>query len=264
MKNRLRVSIGYSIVIHLILLCFLKFWDTRDRQKESEKNPYLIVELDRTDRNKIVRSHEGEKVEEAPKDAYLSDQNRRVKEEKVSQAKELQAQKPPPPGGAAQKNVSIPSLGVPLFKNLPKEKSGPQNENWAEQGQYVEDYVPGVEESERTALNTKEFVYFSYFQRVRSQLDTAWRPILRTYVMKMYRRGEMLKRKRDHTTKTLVTLNRKGRIVRIQVMKESGVIDLDRAAVDAFNRAGPFPNPPTGLVEANGSVVLRWDFILRT
>ena len=40
--------------------------------------------------------------------------------------------------------------------------------------------------------------------------------------------------------------------------------DLDEAAIRAFNRAGPFPNPPNGLLQETGSVDIRWDFILRT
>ena len=36
------------------------------------------------------------------------------------------------------------------------------------------------------------------------------------------------------------------------------------AAVDAFNDAGPFPDPPAGLVDQNGQIQIPWDFILQS
>ena len=68
----------------------------------------------------------------------------------------------------------------------------------------------------------------------------------------------------DYTTKTLVTLNARGDIVRVQLLEQSGTTDLDQAAVDALNKAGPYPNPPKGLINGSGEVQIRWDFILRT
>ena len=62
----------------------------------------------------------------------------------------------------------------------------------------------------------------------------------------------------------LVTLDNDGQIVRVQVVTESGTSDLDDAAIKAFNDAGPFPNPPKGLIGAAGKVAIRWDFVLRT
>ena len=43
---------------------------------------------------------------------------------------------------------------------------------------------------------------------------------------------------------------------------QSGVTDLDEAAMEAFKQAAPFPNPPKGIVEKDGRIRIRWDFIL--
>ncbi len=82
--------------------------------------------------------------------------------------------------------------------------------------------------------------------------------------MSMYRRGRTPASDREHLTRTLVTLDQRGEIVRIQIIEESGSRDLDDAAIKAFNKAGPFPNPPSGLIEANGLVQIQWQFVLRT
>lgn len=125
-------------------------------------------------------------------------------------------------------------------------------------------YIQGVREGEVTALNTKEFVFYSYFERVRKQLDQAWQPLVRQNIQKILKSGRKLASNADHVTRALVTLNQQGQILRIQVLEESGSQDLDQAAVDALNRAGPYPNPPRGLVDIKGEVQIRWDFILKT
>ena len=33
--------------------------------------------------------------------------------------------------------------------------------------------------------------------------------------------------------------------------------------MEAFQQAGPFPNPPKGMLDADGFVRIRWDFILK-
>jgi protein TonB len=48
------------------------------------------------------------------------------------------------------------------------------------------------------------------------------------------------------------------------MLSESGTGDLDDAAVGAFNQAGPFPNPPKGMIDLNQEIKIPWDFVLKT
>jgi protein TonB len=125
------------------------------------------------------------------------------------------------------------------------------------------EYVKGFKEGEETMLNTKEFVFYGYFQRLRERLDRAWELSLRRQLTKYFYRGRQLASEMDYQTQLLVSLDSKGRIIRVQVVGASGTKDLDEAAVKAFNEAGPFPNPPQGLVQ-KGEVHVRWDFVLKT
>lgn len=68
----------------------------------------------------------------------------------------------------------------------------------------------------------------------------------------------------DRVTKLMIVLNDKGTLVRVQVLMDSGVQDLDDAAIDAFRAAAPFPNPPKGIIEGDGTVKIRWDFVLES
>jgi len=59
-----------------------------------------------------------------------------------------------------------------------------------------------------------------------------------------------------------VTLTNQGNVREIYVEKSSGVDFLDLEAIQSFERAQPFPNPPPGLVQADASVRFQFGFFL--
>jgi protein TonB len=66
----------------------------------------------------------------------------------------------------------------------------------------------------------------------------------------------------DRLTKVIIILDQKGTLIKVQVLDGSGVQDLDDAAVEAFRAAAPFPNPPKGIIDPDGTIKIRWDFVL--
>jgi protein TonB len=118
--------------------------------------------------------------------------------------------------------------------------------------------------SDQTALNTREYLYFGYFQRIRQRLELQWNGLLKETLTKYYRSGRQLASDMEYSTKLLVILNPAGEIVRVKVMGESGSRELDDVAIKAFNKAGPFPNPPKGLVSRGGEVEVPWTMNLRS
>lgn len=283
----LQNPISRSLAIHAFLLLLACFYVTH-APKINLDEPITVSILETKDQVKdhknddaakrmIVQKSEGDLADEAKKDAYLSDKTRTVREERsAKQSGDVGAAVPVPPMTAAQphaqkgtsksKDVKLSDLGLKL---APKQNSNFEKErNWAnaQLGESLRggQYIQGMKEGETSALNTKEFVFFSYFDRVRRQLDQAWQPILREQIQRIYKTGRHLASNADYTTKTLVTLNKRGEIERVQVLEESGTFDLDQAAVDALNHAGPYPNPPQGLIGGDGRVQIRWDFILKT
>ncbi|MBX3016787.1 MAG: energy transducer TonB [Bdellovibrionaceae bacterium] len=123
---------------------------------------------------------------------------------------------------------------------------------------YIKDLDPGLE----TLLSSKEFKFYTYFSRVRTQLNQHWTPKVRSKVSQMYKKGRRIAASDDMITRCLVTLDRSGKLVKVQIIGNSGVIELDEAAVEAFRSAAPFPNPPSGMVDGDGTIKIRWDFIL--
>lgn len=130
--------------------------------------------------------------------------------------------------------------------------------------QVAGEYVKGVEAGSETLLNTREYVFFTYFKRVKERLDQAWNMSLHAQLERYFRRGRQLASEHEYVTQLFVTLNHDGGVERLQILTPSGTKDLDEAAVKAFDKAGPFPNPPRGLLNQNRQFVLRWEFILRT
>lgn len=227
-------------------------------------------------KNQIVQNESGEKVNHAPRDSFLGKSNRKVKEESISKnrdnAVEMAKSRPaskPKQNQKTQTQALTPqlgNLGIPMLldKNV-VDQNRPEWEYYPDKyGETESDYVKDLKETDFTALNTREFTYYSYFQRVRRQLNQAWKPIIREQIYRIYRLGRRIASNREHTTKTLVVLDSKGAVIKVQVLEQSGTRDLDKAAVDAFNQAGPFPNPPQGMIDQNGMVKIRWDFILGT
>lgn len=126
----------------------------------------------------------------------------------------------------------------------------------------TDDYIKDVEVGIQTLLTTKEFIYYSYYQRIKDQLRQHWEPTVREKVKIMYRKGRNLASAADHVTQVLITLDQRGFLERVDILGQSGVQDLDDAAIEAFKKSAPFPNPPKGIVERDGRIRIRWDFVL--
>jgi protein TonB len=275
----LRSSISLSLVAHALLLLAwaILFGQQTARQVpkrltwiEVEPFPKSLKKLKEVSKShRVVQTMKGQRTETAPADAFLGEQNQEVDRQTVSRQKSTvmgQARErvqPREKGLQNERERALSRLGIPMPKvaKAPADHDEPQ---WATGEGLPEDYVKGMKESERTALNTKEFVFYGYFQRIRARLDLAWTSILREHLYKIYRGGRHLASDMDHTTRILVTLNGTGEIIRVQVVEESGTRDLDDAAIKAFNQAGPFPNPPRGIVDKDGNIQIRWDFVLKT
>lgn len=127
------------------------------------------------------------------------------------------------------------------------------------------DKLENVEQSLKTQLNTKEYKYYGYYQRIKNQLNQFWQPEVKQKVSRLMTKGRTIASDSNNkVTKLIIVLNDAGTLVKVQVIGESGVRDLDDAAVEAFRQAAPFPNPPKGMVEHDGTIKIRWDFVVES
>jgi len=97
-----------------------------------------------------------------------------------------------------------------------------------------------------TALNTKEFLYAAYLNRIRRLVSFYWSQNLDNLP------NSVILARPKYTTQVQVVLNSSGGVEVVEVGTTSGSGELDDCVVRAFHIAGPFPNPPDGLVDADG------------
>ncbi len=101
-----------------------------------------------------------------------------------------------------------------------------------------------------TRLNTKEFAYAGYLLRIRRLVNFYWSQNLDNLPSSV-RLAKPL-----YTTTVDVVLDGNGALESVRVASESGSSELDDAVVRAFKVAGPFPNPPAGIIDPDGRVRL--------
>lgn len=153
----------------------------------------------------------------------------------------------------------------PSFRKLPVVPDPMAVEVSTGDGQEVsatDDHLKNVPTGLQTMLSTREFIYYSYYNRIKDKLRQHWEPKIKEKFERIVRQGRTIASEGDKITKVIIVLDEKGTLIRVQVVSRSGVTDLDDAAVEAFRAAAPFPNPPKGIVEEDGTIKIRWDFVL--
>lgn len=148
-------------------------------------------------------------------------------------------------------------------KNNPQFKNNRQIAN-SQESSTSTDKLENVDQSLMTQLNTREYKYYGYYTRIRTQLNQWWQPKVQEKVSKLLSKGRTIAATANKNTKVIIVLNDAGNLMKVQVLGASGVRELDDAAVEAFRQAAPFPNPPKGLVDADGTIKIRWDFIVES
>jgi hypothetical protein len=119
------------------------------------------------------------------------------------------------------------------------------------------DAVDGVEEGTQSILNSERFRFASFFNRMRDLLEQHWDP--NAVMARVDADGHVYGRR---TRKTLlhVKLTPKGAIEKIDVTRDSGIVELDKEAIRAFHQAAPFVNPPPQMVDASTGLI-EFDFM---
>lgn len=280
-KNSLLIFILVSLFLHLGAWEGLSL--SRTPSFLLKKDNVEITILDQSQSEKLLQIVEQQEQlnDETPEDAkFMSAHNQRVvKETRAKDSgdfrntsgqgenqqpskQDLSAQQKP----TQDKKISRGSL--PTLSDLrPKFNPATNRDVHVDNGtggpsSQTNDYLKDTETSLQTLLNTREFVYYTYYQRIRSQIRQYWEPSIRAKVKKIFAQGRTIASERDHITRLVILLDKNGVLLGVQVLGESGVKDLDDAAVEAFRAAEPFPNPPKGIVEKDGTIKINWDFIL--
>lgn len=295
-RKRLHVFLGVSIFLHFLVFLVLYVLPAQQKIQEPKAvfvdlnsiTPEQLAQLMAQESPKQVAESEVADNNETPKDPkYLGERSQNVEQQtKAKNVDSFRKGGNPSLAGNNGKSLSLkdlaPKASSATRPPTPEEMDGYRqekkkyevaqnqdsrmgNQSLDNPGSATNDYLKNVKEGDRTMLSTKEFVYFGYYRRIRERLEVAWNGRLRNTLQGyMGGGGRQLASNRDYVTGVIVVLDRNGTITAVQLQQKSGAKDLDQAAVDAFNEAGPFPDPPAGLVDENGEIRIPWNFILQS
>jgi len=125
------------------------------------------------------------------------------------------------------------------------------------------DYLPEVPIGMRTLLNTREYKFHLYLERIRRSVSQPWREEVERRMAALFLTGKPVEQHHDLVTKVAITLDDKGALTSVSVLKSSGSRTIDLAGETVFRKSQVFPNPPRGLAGDDGVIHLRWTFVLK-
>ncbi len=248
-----------------------------------------LKEMSSLNKKQIVQSEDSESMDKPKEAAFLSDKDRSFDRQsiaknidsfkkaalgnstisQVAQPKAKAAQRKP-----ALKDLKLSDIGLASGEPAPKEKvdrmpasqsiKGLENGDPLSQGlSATNDYVEEVALGDFTHLNTVEYKFYGFFHRIRQKLEQFWGRSIQEKAHAIFRQGRRLPASENLITSLQITLNAGGEIVGVKILGASGVKELDDAAIESFNQAGPFPNPPKDLL-VNGKAVIEWGFVVKS
>ncbi len=238
----------------------------------------------------IVRQADAPETKiESPEDEarFLSEKSQRVRKEMQAATSGLTKNRPP----AQQKSQEPLSLAeltktrkgspqmqredFPREDNAPKISAEKEMEQFAQQTEQLQaqraqqqlpstssDALPqDVSIGSMTALNTDRLTYYSFYSRVNEAIYFRWNSRVknsldsfdRNYLRNVVRLNRWV-------TQAEILLRPDGKVHKVLIMKESGILQFDLAAANAFKEAARFPNPPKEMVQDDGFIHLKYSF----
>lgn len=126
------------------------------------------------------------------------------------------------------------------------------------------DFLEDIPLGDFTRLNTQEYEFYGFYHRIRQKLEQFWGLNIKDKAEKLYKEGRTIASDTNLITGLTIKLDHRGKIVDIVLKSTSGVKELDDAAIESFNQAGPFPNPPKGMLKDDGKATIDWGFVVNT
>jgi protein TonB len=219
--------------------------------------------------HQIVQS-EDPTEETTPKEhARLSDKNRAFDRE--TRARRVNKFQKAARGNRGSKDLSLAALGGDIGRKNPMEKaakeyaaakSGSKTDSGGRTVSSTNDYLEKIPLGETTSLNTVEFKFYGYYYRIKQKLEGFWGRSVQEKAEILASQGRMIA-SAENVTALRIVMDAHGEIVDVIILGSSGVKELDDAAIESFNAAGPFPNPPKDLI-VDGRVTIEWGFVVNS
>jgi TonB family protein len=135
---------------------------------------------------------------------------------------------------------------------------GRWEKKWGAIKSSLENFVPEVRTGNQTALNTRAMPFASFIARMHRTIHKLWGfGVLEDWDTKL---SSSPLNDMSRWTMLEIVLNGDGTIDKVTVVRPSGYLPYDVAAMDVVMSAGPYPDPPGEIKSANGKIYLHWRF----
>ena len=123
----------------------------------------------------------------------------------------------------------------------------------------IENYVSSVRPGNQTALNTARVPFASYLVRIHNRIHPIFADTFLasldalppTHAMNNYKLITRLE---------IIVEPESGQVLRMGVIKTSGITAFDVGALDSVQRSSPFGKAPPAIISTDGRVYLHWEF----
>jgi TonB family protein len=122
----------------------------------------------------------------------------------------------------------------------------------------LENFTPEVKPGNQTALGTRAAPFAVFIARMHRKIHELWGFGFLEDLDGKANNNPMNDRKLEVTLE--IVLNGDGTLDKATIVKPSGVLTFDVAAIDTVQNAGPFESPPESIRSGNGKIYLHWAF----
>jgi TonB family protein len=122
----------------------------------------------------------------------------------------------------------------------------------------LENFVPEVQPGNTTELSTRAAPFAAYIARMHRSIHKLW-GFDQLEAWDELTGSSPLNDPKLATTLEAV-INRDGTIDKVTIVRTSGYLGFDAAAIDVLYTAGPFPDPPREIRSPDGKIYVHWTF----
>lgn len=280
----------YSLILHGLFLLVSLWWKPEPQSLTTPLTFEFTIQEDTPQSSQastfVTDPEQGDEILEQLKDQanYLSRLTRRVEEEMVARDKGPSRNRSNAQSGTdsashsstANTNLDLkPRLGgvvgsrptphSPDSLKIPQQTADKQGlgKNIVMGGSTVGEHIPGVQEGSFTALNTDQFLYYTFFARVNEQIRYRWVTNTRRFVSGRSPAQINQLARVPRSTQVEIVIDETGHYVSSRVLSSSGDEGLDQAAIQAFIQAAPLNNPPLEMLDEDRLIRLYYGFIIQ-
>ena len=121
----------------------------------------------------------------------------------------------------------------------------------------IENFTPEVKPGNQAELGTRASPFAAYITAMHRQIHKLF---TLGFLADIELRNDTAYANEELWTQLEIVVKGDGTVERVGIVRTSGLLAFDVAAIDSVMSAAPFPAPPSAIKSANGKVYLDWQF----